>query len=437
MINFSGRRVAVAGLGVSGLSVCRAVKALGGTPVGLDQKPCDSPRLIKASDDLAADGIEVITSWNGRLDPAEFDLLVLSPGFPLDHPAVADMEGKPVWGEIEFAWQIAKAPILAITGTNGKSTVTTLTWLMLRAEGIDAKLCGNIAGTGFQEMTLTQAALEGTPDSVLVAEVSSFQLEQIGEFAPKAAVITNITEDHLDRHASFEEYRQAKMRLLSNMGPDTRIVWNSEDGTISADNLETAAAGAEIVEVIPTEFAVDVSHGALAGLHGQANAACAWALASSVCDLGAKSRRALLDFEGLENRLEPLGEIDGVEIINSSVCTNPAAFLASVGAVPKRQIVLIGGKTKGLDFGPVRELLESTEHEAVVFGSNVDELMASLNPDTPVFDDLQTAFKAALKMASPGDAVHLAPGCSSAAPFASFRERAEDFKRIVSEWGSG
>ena len=147
-MSWSGRRVAVAGLGRSGIAVARAAKQLGAQVVAFDERPADNPGVMSSTDELARSGIEVSSGWHGRLDQHDFDTLVVSPGFAMTHPALRDMSSKEVIGEIEFAFQVGNDPIIAITGTNGKSTTTVLTWLLLKAAGKDAVLCGNIAGSG-------------------------------------------------------------------------------------------------------------------------------------------------------------------------------------------------------------------------------------------------------------------------------------------------
>jgi UDP-N-acetylmuramoylalanine--D-glutamate ligase len=432
-------RVAVAGLGVSGRAVCRAVKELGGVPVGFDQKPAETPALIKAADELSQIDVECVIGWHGRLDPAEFDLLVVSPGFPSSHPALIDMSDRPVWGEIEFAWRISKAPIAAITGTNGKSTVTSLTWTLLQAEGIKARLCGNIAGSGFPEVTLTQAALEAAEDEVLCAEISSFQLEFALGFRPAAACITNLADDHLDRHASIAEYHDLKLRLFRQMGIGDTIVINGTEGSVTEAMARERTQDAKIISFGTSDAApfggqeLDLEGTALFGEFGRANALMAWHLAAAFAPMGEEARQAILDFPGLANRAERLGEKDGVLLINTTVCTNPAALIATAGALPMRQHILIGGKTKGLDFAPVGDFLKETGHQAVIFGPEPEAMNEAIGGHWPICSSMQEAFDLALSSAKPGEAVHLAPACAGADPYPSFRERGEAFRAMAAE----
>lgn len=405
-----GKRVAVAGMGVSGLAAAEALTAKGACVTVLEQRPADSGVPVATLDRLQALGADLITGWSGRIDPDEFDLLVVSPGFPVDHPAIRDMTSREVWGEIELAYRITEAPIIAITGTNGKSTTAVLTWQLLKAEGKDAVLCGNIAGSGYPEVPLTKAALESGPEAFLVAEVSSFQLETISTFRAVAAAITNISPDHLDRHGSLEEYAAAKRRIFENQEP----------GDLALDGP-------------PSGFDLQVSQ-AIPGEHGRANAAIAWALANHVVKLGPKAEEALRTFSGLAHRLERIGERNGVSVVNNSMCTNPAALIASLEALGPRQHVLMGGKRKNFSFVDVGPALQAGEHRAYLMGDEAEPLNAELGGEWPIFPGLKDAFAAAAEKAGSGEAIALSPGCASAAPYANFRERGDAFRAIAQEW---
>lgn len=326
-MNFNGVRVAVAGMAKSGLSVARAVRQLGGVATVFDQKQADSPAIYGAMDELHAMDVQAVPGWHGRLDPAEFELLVVSPGFPREHPALSDMSQREVIGEIEFAFRIARDPIVAITGTNGKSTTTALAWSLLKGAGKEAVLCGNIAGSGYPEVTITDAALLG--GDVLVAEVSSFQLETIKSFRPFVAAITSIAPDHLDRHPSFEDYKRCKLRLFENMGAGDTIVINVDDRSVDREELPE---GPRRVKFSPRGLGATNGYSAraadqlflcglqikveslpLLGEHNVANAMMAWEIACSVLgepseDEAAGMLSALLQFKGLANRMEVVGE---------------------------------------------------------------------------------------------------------------------------------
>ena len=452
-MRLEGTRVAIIGMAKSGVSVGKAVRQLGGDPTVFDQKPADSPEMIESVDALHSADVRAAPGWHGRLDPAEFDMLVVSPGIPCDHPCIADMAGREVIGEVEFAFRIATDPIVAITGTNGKSTTTVLAWRLLEAAGKNAALCGNIAGSGYAEMTLTEAAMEGA--DVLVAEVSSFQLETVDRFRPFVAAITTIAPDHLDRHASFEQYRECKLRIFRNMKEGDVAVMNVDDQSIKPEELPDSvrrvrfsptglspsngctARAVDAVFLSGHELRTDRLP--LLGEHNVANTMMAWEIACAI--LGEPTQEqadamlsALLTFRGLANRMEPVGERDGVLVVDNSMCTNPSAVIASSRGVGRSQRLLIGGNRKGLNFSPVGEYLRETAHGAYLFGPDPEGLNRQLHGEWPAFDTMEQALEAALQDAESGDVVILMPGCASAEPFANFRERGDAFRTRAKEW---
>lgn len=449
---FRGLRVAVAGMGVSGQAVARAVRAMGGTPTVLDQKPADAPGVLALVDHLAAEGIEAITGWPGRLDPNDFDWLVVSPGVPPHHPMLEDMRGK-VMGEVEFAWRVAEAPILAVTGTNGKSTTTVMTYLALTGAGLDARLCGNISGSGYPEVTLTQAAFECPADGVLVAEVSSAQLETTIDFCPHAASITNITPDHLDRYGSFEPYRAAKFRMFRNMTGEQIAFLNHDEPSVTEADIRAISREVTVRRFSPSgqgpaegqtrrigdSLWLSGQEVALADLpwygdHNLSNAMLAWELAASVTRPDIGMFRGLMTFRNLGHRMELLGEKNGVRVVNNSMCTNPMAVVASSKSVPGRQHLLMGGKTKNLDFAPVEAYLKENAHKVYLFGPEPHVLNNMIGGSWPQYASLEAAFAAATDAATAGETILLAPGCASADPYVHFRERGEAFRAMAKEW---
>lgn len=458
--DFKGLRVAVAGLGVSGQAAALAVQARGGTVTALDEKPGDSGTLLQVADRLTGAGVTVITGWHGRLDAKDFDLLVVSPGLRITHPVMQDMAGK-VWGEVELAWRISQAPLTAVTGTNGKSTVTVLTWMFLKAEGRKAVLCGNIAGSGFPEMALTQAASESTPDQILASEISSFQLETVHDFRPFSAGITVITPDHLDRHAGFQEYRRCKLRLVSQMGIGDLVVAPCHVEDPRPEDLFRLAPNARHVGFDPTgrtegmgsivrrQGASLVLGGLRVGLdelqvpgeHFAANVMMAWEMASAFTPLGEASLEALKGFKGLNHRMEAIGERNGVKVINNSMCTNPGAAAASILALKAtgqgRLHLIMGGSPKNMgeeEFLPLRQVLRENDCHVRLIGPNPDLFRRLLGVDFNTFDSMEAAFADCAASAEKGEVVMLAPACASTAPYANFRERGDAFRSIAQAW---
>jgi len=229
------RNIAILGLGRSGLAMARAAKKLGAWGTVFDKNRAEDLSKPEVLEEALAEGIEVELGWDGNLPPG-YDLLAVNPAIPKSHPALiaAVEKGIEIVGEIELAYRVSKAPIVAITGTNGKSTTTVMTYLCLKACGEDPVLCGNIYGSGYPEMPLTEAALASTPDQILVAEISSFQLEWVSEFKPVSAGITNIWPDHLDRHSSFEEYAETKQRIFARQTAEDFAIVKANDPVVAA-----------------------------------------------------------------------------------------------------------------------------------------------------------------------------------------------------------
>ncbi len=452
---FHGRRVAVAGMGVSGVAVAEACLQLGAKPTVFEQRPGDTPEVLEKTEKLQAQGIDVMTGWNGRLEPVDHDYLVVSPGFRRDHPCVLDMVGRQVLSEVEFAGRVADAPILAVTGTNGKSTTVAMLYTILKSAGHDARLCGNISGSGFPEEPLTSAAMAANPGSFLVAEVSSYQLEFVSTFKPHVAACTNVSPDHADRHPSFDDYLDTKMRLFQNMAQGDVIVANVDERSVPVSRLRKPMShGARLILVSPRGQGVGenaqikrtteklwigeewfpLADLPFVGEHNLANAMVAWEMARAVVEPTMASIAGLTTFPGLSNRLEFVGRKNGVQVVNNSMCTNPAAVIASSMAIGARQHLLMGGNTKNLDFTPVGRYFESTEDRIYLFGPKPQDLNKMLGGKWPAYNSLKDAFMAAVKAAAVGDVVVLSPGCASAEPYANFRERGDAFRQIAKEW---
>ncbi len=232
--DLAGKKIAVFGLGRSGLAIGKACKAKDAIATVYDQKLKDDLPKLDAYEEAIGLGIPVVLGWKGEFDPADTDLVVSNPAVSRRHPALlkAVQDGIEVISEVEFAYRISKAPIVAITGTNGKSTTTVMTFLCLKACGEDPLLCGNIFGSGFDEMPMTDAALQASSNQVLVAEISSFQLEWVSKFKPVAAGITNIWPDHLDRYTGFAEYAATKQHIFDCMANGDFAVVKANDPTV-------------------------------------------------------------------------------------------------------------------------------------------------------------------------------------------------------------
>lgn len=436
-------RLAVLGLGISGVAVARAAVEQGWTPVVYDERMAESPATLRNLDALGALGVEVVTGWFGRLADDAYDVLVVSPGFPPQHPAIlaADRAGKPVWGEIEFAFRIAKAPMVAITGTNGKSTVTVLTWKLVSSSGRRTWLAGNIAGSGYSEHTLTDAARLAAPEDIIVAEISSAQLERIDTFAPQAACVLNVTPDHLDRYPDFATYRATKLKLLEAVADGGTIVriagapgledFDPARPEVTVKTIEEASIADPNRDLPAGTPPLNWEDVAIYGRMGRSNFAAAYQLACAVVP-NVDPHLALQGYTGLTHRMERVGERDDILVINNSMCTNPGAVISSSQSLNRPQILLMGGHDKGLDFTPVAEYLKTQPHQAILFGPVTETFRACL--DAPHVPDLPAAFALAVENCAKKGAILLAPGCASAEPYANFKERGDHFRDIAKEW---
>jgi UDP-N-acetylmuramoylalanine--D-glutamate ligase len=455
-----GKRVAILGLGRSGLAVGQACVRLGATAVVFDEKAVEEMAKPELVQEAFGSGVAVVTGYRpqgpwfdlpddalGSASPEVRapDIVVTNPAVPKWHPGLrqAAKRGIEVISEVEFAYRISRGPIVAITGTNGKSTTTVMTTLCLRACGVDAVLCGNIFGSGYEEVPLTEAALNSRENQVLVAEVSSFQLEWVSAFAPAVAGITNVRPDHLDRYYDFDEYMGTKLRIFEGQLPGQWQVVPDGDGWILRTKDRSQAlgrsgwsdAGLEVLgEWVPLDSLP------FAEPHNLSNACMASLLAAGgmvTVGLEPDAKRlveGLRSFRGIAHRMERLGERGGVAVINNSMCTNPTAVVSSSQAVPGRQHLLIGGANKGLDLHPLVEYLAGGPHRAYLFGAEAQNLHKILGANHLSFSTMQEAFQAATASAVPGETIMLAPGLLSTDQFRDFRHRGDVFKAIAMEW---
>ena len=338
-------------------------------------------------------------------------LLVKSPGVPGEASLVvaARERGVPVWSEVELAARLLPNPILGVTGTNGKTT--TAEWLGFI---LGAPVAGNVG------RALSDLDGEVEPDQLVVCELSSFQLEDIVEFRPRIAVLLNLEPDHLDRHGSFEAYRDAKLRIFENQtGDDTAIVPRGFEHEVRARRIEFAAD-----DQLPAEPS-------LRGAHNRENAAAATAAARAAGAGEEQIGRGLRDFRGVAHRLELVAERGGVTYVNDSKATNVAAALRALAAYEDAPVRLIlGGSSKGEDFALLASELGPNVSAVYVIGETADELARAI-PDTIRAGDLATAVDRAASSAQPGDVVLLSPAAASYDQFRDFEERGEEFKRLV------
>jgi len=451
---FSNLRVAVVGLGVSGLSAVRLLCREGAEVVAIDRRSEEglAPALRSLS------GLDVRFVFNASdlsRFPWEVDRVVVSPGVPLGRLPL-DLfraRGIEVIGEMELACRFVGAPILAITGTNGKSTTTTLVGEMLRSCGRKTFVGGNL-GT-----PLSEAILSGERWDFIVVEASSFQLESIVTFRPRIAALLNVTPDHLDRYPGFSEYRRTKERIFENQQSGDTALLNAEDPALEGllDRLRSQRVlfsrrgrpskqgtkmnqavfveDDQIVSILDgrDEAILSIGELRLAGAHNLENALAATAVALLCRSPLEEIRKVLRTFSGLEHRMEFVREINGVFYFNDSKGTNVGALSKSLEGVASTAILIAGGRDKGGDFLPAREIIKQKVRRAILIGEAREKIRSAWSGATEVLlaDSLKEAVFLAASSAKKGETVLLSPGCASFDQFLNFEDRGQQFKRLV------
>ncbi len=405
------KRALVLGLARSGQAAALALRRRETEVVGVDaSKEVDVGRLAEAGVEL-----HLGTEEEQLLDDVE--TVIKSPGVPGEAPlvAAARARGIPVWSEVELGARLLPNPIVAVTGTNGKTTTSELLGAML-----GAPVAGNVG------RALTDLDGQVEPEELVVCEVSSFQLEDVHDFRPRVAVLLNLEPDHLDRHGSFEAYRDAKLRIFENQGEgDIAVVPHGFDEIPGGAKRIEFASG----DPLPAEPRI-------VGAHNRENAAAAAAVARA---LGVDDKRiaeALQTFPGVAHRLEPVAEANGVRYVNDSKATNTAAARRAVAAYDAPLHVILGGRGKGESYSELGLDLVGRARRAYLIGEAAGEIAVALElagVDHELSGDLETALRSAARNARPGEVVLLAPACASYDQFGDFEERGDAFRKLVAE----
>jgi len=440
------KRVLVVGLGKSGVASALFLKAQGARVTVSDTKTPDE--LKEEIPKLLDEGIAVETGGHGERTFQGQDLIVVSPGVPVDAPPLVQARalGEKVIGEIELAAQFFPGHIVAITGSNGKTTTTTLAGEIVAAGGFPAVVGGNI---GTPAITLVQGA---TTDTVAVLEVSSFQLETIQTFRPWIAVVLNITPDHLDRHRTFAAYTDAKARIFENQRDDDFAVLNADDPTTAGLATRTRAQVfwfSRKKEVKQGAYAHDgrilfrdvngqheimlTSEIALKGSHNVENvlaAVCVGALTEVPRE---RIRQAVRGFTAVEHRLEHVATLCGVEYYNDSKATNVDATIKALESFPANIHLILGGKDKGSDYTVLNDLLRQRVKRVYTIGAAAAKIESQIRGAAEIVhaETLENAIWRASEAARPGDIVLLAPACASFDQFRSYEHRGKVFKEVV------
>ena len=445
-MDVKNKRVLVVGLGKSGVASALFLKARGARVTVSDSKTPDE--LKEEIPTLLDEGIAVETGGHGERTFQNQDLIVVSPGVPVDAPPLVQARalGEEVIGEIELAAQFFPGRIVAITGSNGKTTTTTLTGEIVAKGAFPTVVGGNI---GTPAISLVAGA---TPDTIAVLEVSSFQLETIETFRAHIAVVLNVTPDHLDRHRTFATYTDAKARIFENQRPDDFAVLNGDDPTCVELASRTRAQVFWFSRKEEVKQGADVDQGRilfrdakgqreimlsseipLKGVHNLEN------VLAAVC-VGALSgvepkhiREAVRGFRAVEHRLEHTATVRGVEYYNDSKATNVDATIKALESFPANIHLILGGKDKGSDYTVLNDLLRERVKRVYTIGAAADKIESHIKGAAEIVpaETLENAIRRAAESARPGDIVLLAPACASFDQFRNYEHRGKVFKAVV------
>ncbi len=437
VVKLDGARVVVVGMARSGWAALRLLRQKGALVRAVDEKPMGEVDGVRVEPQVAAAFLDA-------------DLVVISPGVPKDLDVLRDARelGIPVIGELELAAQFLEGRHIGITGTNGKTTTTALAGHILRESGIACQVGGNIG-------TPPAAMIETSwPGQWNVLELSSFQLETMQTFHASIAVCLNVTQNHLDRHHTFENYANAKARLFETQHPDDLAVLNADD-PVAANFAERTPArivwfsstrpvtGAwldgDLIRVGDSPL-LDVHELRLRGRHNYENVMAAALVAEGAGAALSHIARAAASFESVEHRLERVQEINGVAYYNDSKATSVDATLKAIDAFPGGLWVILGGKDKDSDYTPLREPLRAKARAVLLIGAAASKIAKHLGDDAvPLLNcgTLAAAVDQAYKSARPGDTVLLAPACASFDQFESYEHRGRVFKQLVNSLAEG
>lgn len=461
---WEGRRVVVIGAGLSGVAAARLLLDCGALVTLNDARPeaeisaAISPTRIA---DLMEAGVTLLAGDHPDTLWHDAQTAVFSPGIRPDAPVMtaARRAGVEIVAEIEVAAGLVAAPIIAITGSNGKSTVTSMVGAILTAEGLEAPVCGNI-GTALSAAARAEVVDDKQPDAYVV-EISSFQAHGIDRFHPRLAAILNIQPDHLDWHGTMDAYADAKLRLVRNMGDGDTIVYNRDDAGV-VERLPHRGADLVPFAYRPADPApplawvgdghvwwwsaggkrrplIALDELGVIGPHNQANACAAAALASLFGVTEQSVAGGLTGYRALEHRMEPCGDIDGVLCINDSKATNVDATLAALQGFDHGVWLILGGRDKGAEFAQLLPVLDHRIGGILLIGEASDAIVAALarEPAPSRCETLEVAVDRALASASAGDTILLSPACTSFDQYPDFEQRGRHFKALVAARASG
>jgi UDP-N-acetylmuramoylalanine--D-glutamate ligase len=445
VIELAGKKVLVVGLARTGIATALFCAERGARVTATESR--NEAELAETVKKLRAAGVTLELGGHQAETFVKQDLIVPSPGVSPMMPALAAARviGVPVWSEIELASRFLRGRLICVTGSNGKTTTTSLIGHILETAGLPVQVAGNIGTPLISRVDIS------SDTSFTVVEASSFQLELISTFRPNIAVLLNITPDHLDRHGSIESYAAAKARMFENQTVEDAAVINADDAVAPhyepkvphvfwfsrEKNVASGCyvRGEEIVFRAEGEETVLLNRKAI-GLRGSHNMENVLAAAAAARLAGADPvaiSEGVRTFAGVEHRIEYVATVRGVEYFNDSKATNVDATLKALDAFPGNVLVILGGKDKGSDYKILRPTLRSRARMALLIGSAANKIEADLAGSIPVeqVQTLERAVESASQRAQPGDTVLLAPACASFDQFESYEHRGRVFKQLV------
>jgi UDP-N-acetylmuramoylalanine--D-glutamate ligase len=447
MLDVKGKLVTVVGLGKSGLAAAKLLHKIGAKVMATDAKPMD--RLDKGIEGLRLSGVEIETGKNTLQFFQGAQLIVLSPGIPSNIPVIGKSiaNGVPIISEIELGWQCLQGQmVVGITGTNGKTTTTTLIGEIVKAAGMNMFVGGNI-GT-----PLCEKVLELEKDACVILEISSFQLEEIDRFRANIAVFLNLTPDHLDRYKDMDEYTRAKSRIFDNQTPSDFSVLNADYDTVLSlarhgeaeqiyfsrqKRLNHSGVYLENKKIVANIYGQRVSickqdDVRIPGPYNLENAMAATAVALLLKIPAEIIAKTLSGFKGVEHRMESADVINDIRFINDSKATNVDSVLCALNSFSHPIVLIAGGKDKGCNYGRLTPLLDEKVRAMVLFGEAAEriEKESGFKPSYRT-SSLEEAVLTAYQTASAGDTVLFSPACSSFDMFKNYEERGRIFKEIV------
>jgi UDP-N-acetylmuramoylalanine--D-glutamate ligase len=435
-MNVEGKKIVVLGLGESGMEVSKLLKSKGADVLIRDNG--NSAKHQARAEEMRRQGVNVEIGPQVQ-NTCRFDFGVLSPGINPNVPLVQTLQQArlPLLGELEMAYRFCECPIVAITGTNGKTTTTELVATVLKAGGKRTMASGNI-GKAFSAAVAQSSELD-----VMVLEVSSFQLECISDFRPRVSIHLNLTPDHLDRYPNMEEYRAAKWEIFRNQTPDDYAIVNTDvelPSFFRAQKITFNAYGKpadyQFIDgtlIARGEPVVGIDKTNLVGPHNAENLLAALAVADLYNVPRAVAIEAFCNYVPQPHRCEKVGVINGVTYLNDSKATNIDALEKALLAMRSTVVLIAGGKDKGLDFSGIRPLLREKVREIVLLGQMKDKFYDWWHSAVPCHkvETLQDAVDLAARLAKSGEIVLFSPGCSSYDMFSSYVERGDLFRKIV------